>query len=183
MGRRCVVNAEDPFTLQPVDMRSAFLLKGEAGLWHALCPVNLSKCIHATGAATCPYTRRRLSEAELVRLDARLGHSVARSCWFVVARRSARACWGDALVGFRFALADALADALDAGETSAQALLYLHEAVGTLCRRFGHDRVAAALGGLRDEEERSLGAALNAQLCSRLLRAAEEFGQRGAHSR
>lgn len=148
-----IANELDPFTMESVvELGSdAFRISaaGTRGLIYLLSAKGLAQSIHARGYAICPYTRRLLTETEIVRLDRALGLCVLQSCWYAVASGDARKetermrVLADAVLGLEFVSREMLAAAPRI--SVATLVIVLQRVVRNLCRQFGRDRVASAI--------------------------------------
>lgn len=146
--RHNVANLTDPYTMLPVDKHQAFYISASGrGLFYALSPTHLAESIFATGDARCPYTRRYLSETEVLRLDRELRVSVGKSCWYVVACGGVRrdAARARALEDALFGLEIFAADATDGRVPLAYVYVCMRQMVCSMCRQFGHVEVARAM--------------------------------------
>ena len=166
---KACVNDVDPYTLDPVNPRMFFAIRGAVrGIRYALDPRCVETAIRKTGVAQCPYTRRTLSDIEVLRLDTLLRLPVLDSCWYIVAtgerRRAVQAALlrEAALSALRAALNDFLHDIAaehpDHGDADEDAFPwtgsqirqfeYLRHAMRHLSSRFGASSVRSILTAL-----------------------------------
>ena len=152
--RAQIINGTDPFTLESVD-RAAHPFRIAARCddctrqrrYYAVSAPAFADYIRATGIARCPYTRRELTEHEVLRLDRQLQLPLLRSCWFAISS-------GDAQrrAGRTAAAADAMMcivifarELVEANVPFAMAFLALRDIVMRECRRHGAQTVSRAL--------------------------------------